>query len=352
MRFNLSDIYNYLTDAISKIRQNSHIIIPTALTTLLITIVACIIVFALSLKGSEKVMVPDVAGKDLSVAMLEMQAKELYPKIQLRYSDKPDDKGVILEQSPAPGAIVKAGRRINLIVSRGAIMERMENYIGQNIDDVRIHLQTLFTSTTTPLIVIKDPPLPKFDTAPAGTILEQDPLPDTPISGPVQIQFVVSNGPESDKVRVPSLIGLPIAKVLKEMEKTEVVFDFTSRAPEASETAGTVVSQIPAEDTLINAWSRVDTVIAMPVHPTDGKVYGIFTETLQEYPYPFQITIEAVTPTGNRYTLVTMKHPGGLLTVPYAVEDGTVLTLTILNKEVGSYEIHATDTASAGDTPE
>lgn len=47
-----------------------------------------------------------------------MQVKELYPKIQLRYSDVPGDKGMILEQNPVAGTIVKASRRIDLVVSR------------------------------------------------------------------------------------------------------------------------------------------------------------------------------------------------------------------------------------------
>lgn len=350
MRFRIPDLHIDFDALAEKLRQNSRTVLITGLTVLILTVVSCLVAFFLSVKGGEQVMVPDVTGKELSVALLEMQAKELYPKIQLRYSETGDDKGFIMEQSPSAGSIVKAGRRINLVVSRGIIVDRVDNFVGQSVGDVEIYLQTLFTSTSTPLLVIDDKSLYRFSTEPAGTILEQEPLPDTPLSGPTKLKFVVSKGPENNKVSVPSVTGLSIAATLAEMGRSEVIFDFTARAPEGQERAGTVVSQMPASGAKVGAFSRVDTVIALPVKPTDGRVYGVFKQTLPAYPYPFQIKLEAVTPKGERLELVTMKHPGGELSVPYAVEDGTVLVLTILNKEAISVEIRANDDGSASET--
>lgn len=343
MKFNLSDVRIDFDAFAEYLRENARLILLTGLVVLLLGAASCLVIFSLSLHGSEQVMVPDVRGKDLSVAMLEMQAKELYPRIQLKYSEKTDDKGLIMDQSPSAGSIVKAGRRINLVVSRGVIVDRVENFVGQNIDDLRIHLQAMFTSMATPLIVISDPPLYRFSPAPAGTILEQNPAPDTPITGPTTVDLVVSRGPEGNKVTVPDIIGLSVEETLAAMSRTDVVFDFSSRIPEGSEIAGTVVSQMPAGGSSVAGFSRVSTVIAMPVQASSGKVYGVFTENLPVYPYPFQIKVSAISPTGERYPLVTLKHPGGPLSVPYAVEEGTVLVLTILNKEVGTYEIHAQD---------
>ena len=53
-------------------------------------------VFFLFVRGAEQTMVPDVRGKDLIQALLELQQKELYPRIQLRYSGAVADKGKIL----------------------------------------------------------------------------------------------------------------------------------------------------------------------------------------------------------------------------------------------------------------
>ena len=64
----------------------------TVILSLVIALSACLAVFFASVQGAEKVLVPDVVGESLTDALLKMQAKELYPKIQLKYSDSPGDK--------------------------------------------------------------------------------------------------------------------------------------------------------------------------------------------------------------------------------------------------------------------
>ena len=88
-------------------------------------------VFFISVRGAEQTMVPDVQGKDLTAALLELQVKELYPRIQLRHSQTSADKGLVLEQNPRPGTIVKAGRRIQLVVSQGVMINTVENFLGR-----------------------------------------------------------------------------------------------------------------------------------------------------------------------------------------------------------------------------
>ena len=53
----------------------------------------CVGVFFAAVKGSEEVLVPDVTGKPLTEAVQAMQVKELFPRIQMRYSDVPGDEG-------------------------------------------------------------------------------------------------------------------------------------------------------------------------------------------------------------------------------------------------------------------
>jgi beta-lactam-binding protein with PASTA domain len=76
-------------------------------------------VFFSALKGAEQTMVPDVRGKPLIESLLELQQKELYPRIEVRYASQTPVRGIVLEQDPIAGTIVKAGRRIRLVVSRG-----------------------------------------------------------------------------------------------------------------------------------------------------------------------------------------------------------------------------------------
>ncbi|MDR1747880.1 MAG: PASTA domain-containing protein [Spirochaetaceae bacterium] len=339
MTFHFSDFRMDFRSLMEKLQQNGKLLLITCFSIIILMVLICVIVFFLALRGSEEVMVPNITGKELSTALLELQAKELYPKIQLRFSDHPDEKGTILEQTPAPGAIVKAGRRINLIISRGAIIDRVESYIGQNVDEVKVHLQSLFTSTSRPLIVLSEPPLYQFDPSPAGTILQQNPPPDTEISDPVRLELVVSRGPQNNTVKVPNLLGLSVNDTMLLMSRSKVVFDFSSRPPNGQEIPGTIVSQLPAEASAVNAYSRVAAVFAFPVEPNDGIIYGIFTRDLPAYPYPLRLKFEALTPDGERYQLTSFDHPGGSLTVPYAVPEDTVLILSIMDNEASRYTV-------------
>ncbi len=318
------------------------------LTTIGVLVFAGLIgvgVFFIAVRGAEQSMVPDVTGKDLTAALLELQAKELYPRIQLRYSDLASEKGTILEQDPPSGAIVKAGRRIKLVVSRGVVVDKVENYIGQNLDDVKIHLQTLFSSSSKPLLSLKEPPMYDFSEESAGTILQQKPEAGTDVSGPTLLEFVVSRGPETAMVKIPDLVGLPIPDALERIRQAGVLFSFSVRPVQGRETAETVVSQLPARQTVVSADTPVDIVVAAPLAVPEGEVFGLFEQDLPEYPYPLALKLDALLPSGERKSILSIDFPGGPLSVPYRLPVGSTLILSVLNREISRTEA---STALAG----
>lgn len=327
------NLWNDFQDFIESLQTNGKSLLIFSIGVILLMGIITVGVFFLSVKGSEEVMVPDVTGKELSAALLDMQIKELYPKIQLRYSNLPEEKGCVLEQNPQAGAIVKAGKRVDLVVSRGVVIDKVENYVGQKVDDVKMHLQSLFTSAVKALIVIDEPVMYSYNTAEAGTILEQDPLPDTNINEPIKLKLVVSRGPEHEKAKVPNLMGLSVNDTLLQMTRSKIIFDFTSRFVENGETPGVVVSQLPNDGSWVDTYSRVSAVLAFPKTQNPEMMYGIFEEELPAYPYALEIKLDALTPEGESYNIVSMMHPGGKLTIPYAAPRNTILTLSIYEKE-------------------
>ncbi len=337
----LSNFRIDLEDFLESLQTSGKTFIVMAVTLVIMMGIICMAVFFLAVKGQEEVMVPNVTGKELASALIDMQVKELYPKIQLRYSNSIDEKGKILEQNPPAGSIVKAGRRINLVVSRGVVIDRVKNYVGQKVDDIKIDLQSLFTGSARALIILDENYTYEYSPEEEGTVLWQDPAPGTDIADPVVLKVGISKGPELDKIKIPLLTGLTLNDMLLQMNRTKVVYDFTSRDPAGTDIPGTIVSQIPAEETWVNAYSRVSVVFAFAqdVNADNPMVYGIFSEILPEYPYPVELKFEALTEEGERYTIVTFNHIGGQLTIPYAVEHGTELILSILNKEAVRYMV-------------
>jgi beta-lactam-binding protein with PASTA domain len=292
-------------------------------------------VFFIAVQGAEQTMVPNVVGKELTEALMELQVKELYPRLQLRYSESSHDRGHILEQEPNPGSIVKAGKRIRLVVSQGAIINKVENYLGRDIDEVRMDLQTLYAeSGGLTQLSIREPISYDFSSEKPGTILAQDPEHGVDISGPMSLKFIVSKGREYSTVTVPQLTNLTLTEALTVISNTGINFEFIIKNREGSERGESVVSQSPQAGNNIPVNSKVQITVATPERLAAGEVFGLFRYTMPMNPYPLTVRLEAQRPAGERIRLFTSDFPGGTFTVPYKQPAGTVLIFSMLNREL------------------
>jgi len=328
-------------DIADGISGNGKTIVITSLVMILIFIAVSTLFFFISLESAEQVMVPNVTGKDLPEALLELQARELYPRIQLRYSQKADEKGMVIDQNLSPGSIVKGGQRIELVVSQGIVIDTIQNYIGEQIEEVQERIQQQFSSDSRRYLHVKQPYLVKLSNEPAGTILEQNPVAGTPISGTMELTFVVSKGIATETTQVPDLTGAGLEKIYQTMQKAAVTFTFIPDKTAESKSI-TVQNQNSAARTEVPVFSPVTLTVSIP-QASDGIVSGILTATLSEFPYPFTVSVYAVHPDGNKDQLTFFRHPGGICTVPYTVQEGTRLSLEVLDKEVYAETVSATE---------
>ena len=300
---------------------------------------AALAAFFVVLRGAEQTMVPDVRDKDLTEALLELQAKELYPRIQLRYSQSTGEKGLILEQEPPAGTIVKAGRRIRLVVSRGAVLNVVEDYRGRNIEEVQMDLRSLFASTPQPLLSLKEPFMYEFSAEAAGTILQQSPEPGAPLTGPVSLVLVVSRGLEQKAITAPDLIGLSYSEALARLAAGDIRFRFSIQPAQEGEAAGSVVIQSPEPGSSMGPGVRLSLTLAAPLDSGDGESFAVFTYILPENLYPQPVRLEALLPSGERRLLAELDHRGGELSVTYRAPAGSFLILSMLNRELYRVEL-------------
>jgi len=325
--FDLSSIEDYVANHLRVF------IFSIAGLIILVGIIA-VSVFFIAVHGEEKTMVPDVTGKELTAALMELQVKELYPRLQLRYSQTSRDRGLILEQEPRPGTIVKAGRRIRLVVSQGVVLNKVESFITQNIDDARLDIQTInATAGGTPLLSIKEPIMYIYSTENPGTILEQKPEAGTEISGPITIEFVVSRGRENLSATVPQLTG-SLAAALELISSSGINFQFTARERIGNERGETIVEQNPAANTRVQLNTPVNLTVTMPERLANNEVFGIYSYSIPQNPYPLAVRLEAILPSGERQRIITVNYSGGNFTVPYKLPAGSILVLSMLNREL------------------
>ncbi len=326
--------------SISKFAKENFLALQTSSFNLFIVVVIAMvimfvsasIVFFSTVKGEEQVMVPNVVGKQLTTALLEMQAKELYPKIQLRYTDSDDDAGTILTQSPDAGSIRKAGARINLTVSEGAIANEVEDFVGMNYKDVKEKIDTMFKKTSRPMLSLGEPSF-KTDNSAAGTILAQTPEPGTKVSTPTAIRLIVSSGPEETTTTIPNLVGKNVTEVLSELKNSRVVFDFTKNIATDEANAGKVIKQAQTEGTVKN-YSRISCEFAVPSVQNGDNIIDLFTAQLAEFPLPVSVKLEAIKPDGKSVEIAVINHTGGSVTIPYSAARDSELVLSVAGKVV------------------
>ncbi|MDE5899226.1 MAG: PASTA domain-containing protein, partial [Treponemataceae bacterium] len=233
---------------------------------------------------------------------------------------------------------VKGYSRVSLVVSRGVVVDSVGSYVGRTLDEVRLHLQTVFAGSARPLIVLGEPSY-KADVSEAGTILAQDPPEGTDISEPVVVKLVVSRGPSFENTRVPSLAGKSVMELLQLISTGRIVYDCTARAPADGEVPGTVVGQSAAAGEFVRNYARVGVELALPSGVYNDNLYGIFSASLTVYPYPVPMRLDVVSD-GATTTLASFLHPGGSLAVPYAVPKNSTLVLFVNGKEAAKTAVH------------
>ena len=224
VRFSRGDVHSYF----EKMQGNGKTLGITVVAAFLVMIFVCAVVFFLNVKGPEQVMVPQVCGKKLANAIIEMGEKELYPTLATRDVTDPALDGIILEQSPKYGSIVNGYSRVSLVVGRISGPDQIDDYVGKNIDDVRNEFYARFAKHAIAPITVGQPTYKVSDKA-FGTILEQYPKPGTLISESVELNLIVSKGPEGDSVHPVNFVGKSVDYMLGMMDKCLVVYDFTGQ---------------------------------------------------------------------------------------------------------------------------
>jgi beta-lactam-binding protein with PASTA domain len=184
------------------------------------------------------------------------------------------------------------------------------------------------------IVSLKEPLMYEYSTEPAGIVLHQNPEPGTNVSGPVSLELVVSRGGENTFIRVPSFVGFSLENTLEQIGRMGIDFGFTVRSAQNQERPGTVVAQDPPEDTLVSSDTRVEISFAAPNNLPDNEVFGLFTYDMARNPYPLLVRLESIQPSGERQRLLSVQDPGGRLTVPFIQPAGSVLVLSMLNREI------------------
>ena len=167
-----------------------------------------------------------------------------------------------------------------------------------------------------------------------GKVLAQSPVPGTKINGLTYLELVVSQdvGAEST-ITVGDYVAKSFQEAINELARDNIPFAFTVRKAAKGVDGGLIIAQNPEKGAQMAFGQVVQLTMAGPANVGKDNVFGLFKFTLPDQPIAVTIRLVIVSDSMPR-EILSMKHPGGPLAVPYIVPEGSELVLYVLDQEV------------------
>jgi beta-lactam-binding protein with PASTA domain len=258
------------------IAGHSRLIIRNVLIIIILFLVVFVsvgfLVFWIIRQGRPEVSVPKVTEKDLVEGLLILQKKNLRALIDPRYfSDY--EKNMIVEQDPRPGSVVREGKDVRIIVSKGPIISIVEDYSGKTVTFVQNRLQEILSFQgktirvgTITSVAADEPP---------GTIVGQFPPPNTPITNVDTIDLVVSKGSEIQAFYLEDYSDADINEVMQMLALRGVLVHVVPEEVIDPAQNGLIISQDPPEGSIMKRNETVTFYVGyLPSEKGKDKLYA------------------------------------------------------------------------------
>ena len=187
---------------------------------------------------SERVSLPNLIGKTVEEAKLELSKKRLTIAIKGVQSDNKWARGKIIFQDPSSGSKLKINRSVKVILSGGSerrIIPELEGIMLQSAGQI-----------------LKDAGLSRGIVSQvhnseyaAGKIIVQQPSPLEEVGRNTPVNFLVSQGERERKYLMPDLIGKKAKLVIEKLKKMEFRVGVVRYSYYPGLEPGIIIKQLP-----------------------------------------------------------------------------------------------------------
>jgi beta-lactam-binding protein with PASTA domain len=230
------------------------------------------IVFSVIRRGPPEVTVPNITGEDLIDGLIILQRKRLGAIIDPRFfSDHM--KNEIVEQTPEAGSIVREGKDIRLIVSKGPIISIVEDYTGTTVSYVENRFQEIFSFQQKTLKIGNVTYV--ASSFPPGTIVGQLPPANTPIGDIESVDLIVSRGKEAQAFVLENYVGRNINDVMELLALRGILVNIIAENVTIPVENGIIISQEPPEGEIAGRNDSVTFHVGyLPAEKEKEKLYA------------------------------------------------------------------------------
>ncbi|MCF7927750.1 MAG: PASTA domain-containing protein, partial [Spirochaetales bacterium] len=171
--------------------------------------------------------------------------------------------------------------------------------------------------------------------------------------GLTELEFVVSKGPEPEMFTLQDYRGIPFDQAMLMLAEKDIPFLVEVGEVEEDEDVqdGIVLKQEPPRGTGLEQGEAVELTISKPEDLADNEVFGILEYELPDYPILVDLSYSVISDTGERREVFTMKHPGGTISIPYIEKIGSLLTISIFDREIIQRTVRPKSTESEANQP-
>jgi serine/threonine-protein kinase len=215
-----------------------------------VLLVAAIVAAILLLTGKPSRVVPNVVGQQEAGATTRLQNAGFNPASQHITNSKP--QGIVINESPTPGAHAPKGSTITITVSDGPGNAQIPDVAGRaRLDARRILVRAGFRVNEQSLT---------SDTIPKGDVVSTTPGPNEQLTKGNLVTINVSSGPQ--QVTVPDVVGRQKDEASTLLQAAG--FTVATTQQQSDKPQGTVISETPAGNSPAAKGSTIVLRLAKP----------------------------------------------------------------------------------------
>lgn len=230
----------------------------------IIAAIMLLLSIVLLFNASSNIIMPDIVGKDITSLSYDL---EMYGfdadniKVQMETNDQIEEN-YIISTDPEAGAEINEETLITIVVSSGPELFTMENYVGQNINDVQGTLEEsgLSVKVTT-----------EENEADEGTIISQNFDEGAEIKYDQEIEFVVSSG--KNDISLSNFTNLDLDTVKSYANENQLSLSIEYQCHDYYQ-ENHVISQSPSAGSTVTSDDTISIVVstgACPQETTDDS---------------------------------------------------------------------------------
>lgn len=213
--------------------------------------------------------VPNLLGQNISDVLQDGDILEHFNVVeQSRQASDEYEEGQIISQDPVAGTEVTAGEgtiTINVVVSSGQDTVEMINVVGDTYETAVTRLQQMDLKVDTPTREASDE-------VEEGHVISSDPAAGEQVSPGDTVKLVISSGPETKKVTVPTLTGTTLENARQIAESAGLTISSVTEV-NSDYPAGQVIYQSIAANTEVDEGTGIILQVSLGPASTDPPVH-------------------------------------------------------------------------------